>query len=315
MEGKQCCGYPRARVACCAVLSVLIAAAAITTTVVILTKAPDDIATIEKSESDSGTIGDFTVTRTAAFSSASSVVNGTLMFLDSTTDNSSTLSLTDFRIAATDCEELDIRLLGEASSMSSLAEGLLVVPLTGAANGTAADAAIDFTEMLGDDFDIDLYTQAALWCTTSDGTEEQLGSSVELATPTMEGGSMVVRQASLAGSGSYTAEGMVQILGTLSVVDGSAVMAYSMRFVDIDVSSGPDVFLYLTTDPEEPENVDAAGSLTVLLEEAVRGTFSFTGDFSQTVPDGFTTPEDYVAAVVWCDDFSVLFGSGLFEDV
>lgn len=157
MEGKKCCGYPRARVACCAVLSVLIAAAAITTTVVILTRPPDDIETIEKNESDSGaTPVDFTVPLSGTFSSSdSSVVNGTLMFLDSTTDNSSTLSLTDFMIAAMDCEELDIRLLGEASSTSLSAEGLLVVPLTGAANGTATD----LTEPLGDDFDFDLYTQ------------------------------------------------------------------------------------------------------------------------------------------------------------
>ena len=87
------------------------------------------------------------------------------------------------------------------------------------------------------------------------------------------------------------------------------------RFVDIEVSSGPDVFLYLTTDPDDPDDVDATGSLTVIVEGAERGTFSFTGNFSQTVPDGFTTPEDYVAAVVWCDQFSVFFGSGLFEDV
>ena len=161
MEGKKCCGYPRARVACCAVLSVLIAAAAITTTVVILTRAPDDIETIEKNESDSGTTPvDFTVPLSGSFSSSdSSVVNGTLMFLNSTTDDSSTLSLTDFMIAATDCEELDIRLLGEGSSTSSSAEGLLVVPLTGAANGTAADAVADLTEPLGDDFDFELYTQ------------------------------------------------------------------------------------------------------------------------------------------------------------
>lgn len=160
MDAKKCCGYPRNRVVGCAVLSVLIAAAAITTTVVLLTRAPDDIETIEKNESDSGTQGDFTITRTAAFSSDdSSVVSGTLMFLDATADNSSTLAISDFRIAATDCEELNLRLLGAASSTSSSAEGLFVVPLTGAANATSTDTAADFTEPLGDDFDIDLYTQ------------------------------------------------------------------------------------------------------------------------------------------------------------
>lgn len=164
MEGKQCCGYPRKKVACCGFLSLLIAAAAITTTVVLLTRPPDDIETIEKSEMDSEpTTGDFTVLRTASFAAAdSSAVNGTLMLLDVTADNSSLLSLTDLRIAATDCEGLDIRLLGEASSTSSSAPGLLVVPLTDASNITASDAGTDVTEELGDDFDVELYTQVIL---------------------------------------------------------------------------------------------------------------------------------------------------------
>lgn len=94
-----------------------------------------------------------------------------------------------------------------------------------------------------------------------------------------------------------------------------AHLALALRFEDIAVSAGPDVFLYLTTDANDPDDVDAEGSLTVLVEEAERGTFSFTGTFSQDVPDDFVSPETYVAAVVWCDQFSVLFGSGLFEDI
>ncbi|CAM9226784.1 unnamed protein product, partial [Sphacelaria rigidula] len=90
---------------------------------------------------------------------------------------------------------------------------------------------------------------------------------------------------------------------------------FVFRFQNIEVSSGPDVFLYLTTDSDDPDDVDAEGSLTVIVDGADRGTFSFTGNFSQTVPDGFVSPEDYVAAVVWCDQFDVFFGSGLFVDV
>lgn len=173
------------------------------------------------------------------------------------------------------------------------------------------------------------------------------------------------------------------------------------RFEDIEVSPGPDVYLYLTTDASEPNDVDAEGSLRVELDDSERGTFSFTGTFTQTtLPVGFVSPDEvslgsssqipttavptvpsvhllsqdrqvlvrlycrmpmhppnanflsrlayppppsraalccapspssllhsytarnadlsfsqYVAAVVWCDDFSVFFGSGLFEDV
>lgn len=73
--------------------------------------------------------------------------------------------------------------------------------------------------------------------------------------------------------------------------------------------------MYLTTDEDEPEDVNAEGSLRVYVEGAERGTFSFTGTYSQAVPDGFVSPEEYVAAVVWCDEFDVLFGSGLFVDM
>ena len=81
------------------------------------------------------------------------------------------------------------------------------------------------------------------------------------------------------------------------------------------MSSGPDVFIYLTTDEEDPEDVDADGSLRVLVDGAEGGTFSTLGTYSQDVPDGFISPDEYVAAVVWCDQFSVYFGSGLFVDM
>lgn len=48
---------------------------------------------------------------------------------------------------------------------------------------------------------------------------------------------MVVRQATLAGGGSYTTEGMVQILGTVSIVDDSTVTTYSMRCVGLAVGT------------------------------------------------------------------------------
>lgn len=65
------------------------------------------------------------------------------------------------------------------------------------------------------------------------------------------------------------------------------------RFEDIEVSSGPDVFLYLTTDESNPNDVDAEGSVRVELDDSERGTFSFTGTFTQTtLPDGFVGPDE-----------------------
>lgn len=59
------------------------------------------------------------------------------------------------------------------------------------------------------------------------------------------------------------------------------------------MSSGPDVFLYFTTDESDPDDVDAEGSLRVDLDDSDRGTFSFTGTFTQTtLPDGFVNPDE-----------------------
>lgn len=66
----------------------------------------------------------------------------------------------------------------------------------------------------------------------------------------------------------------------------------SHRFEDIEVDPGPDVFLYLTTDASDPDDVDADGTLRVELDESVEGTFSFTGTFTNTVPDDFVAPDE-----------------------
>lgn len=296
---KKWCGFPRKRVACGLASLIVIAVAVVV--IVVLTRPPDDIETQEKSEEDAAvTAGDLTVLRTAALSGTAA--QGTLSLLRVTADDSPFLALNDFAVTDSDCSEFEIR----------LDDGLEVVPLTADVVGGATD----FTEPLDVDFDPDLYEQAALWC-SSDAS--QLGETVDLVTPTtLEGAetAVVFRQATFVTTTSYTVEGLVQMVGTGSIVDDALVYTYSLRFEDIEVSSGPDVYLYLTTDEDNPDDVDAEGSLRVELDDSERGTFSFTGTFTQdTLPDGFVSPSEYVAAVVWCDDFSVFFGSGLFEDV
>lgn len=55
--------------------------------------------------------------------------------------------------------------------------------------------------------------------------------SAELITPTtLESGSMVIKEAILEGSGSYTTEGFVQIIGTGSIVDDALTTSYSLRY-------------------------------------------------------------------------------------
>lgn len=150
---KRCCGFPRKRVAYCGVITVLIAVAAIVT-VVLLTRPPDDIETVEKNDSDNVMAADeLTVIKTGVFSTDPSAVNGSLSLVQVMEDSSFLLAVNDFRIAATDCEELNVRLL--AATSTSSADGLLVVPLT----SVDATTTVDFTEPLGTDFDPDLYAQ------------------------------------------------------------------------------------------------------------------------------------------------------------
>lgn len=73
--------------------------------------------------------------------------------------------------------------------------------------------------------------------------------------------------------------------------------------------------MYLTTGEDEPEDVNAEGSLRVEVEGTERGTFSVNGTYNQAVPDEFVSPEEYVAAVVWRDTLDVYIGSGLFVDM
>lgn len=74
--------------------------------------------------------------------------------------------------------------------------------------------------------------QAVIWCAEAGSTGTQVGTIVDLTIPTtVAGGSTVIKEATLEGGGSYTTEGMVQILGTGSIVDNALVTDYSLRSV------------------------------------------------------------------------------------
>lgn len=155
LEGKTWCGYPRKRVLCCSLLTVLIAAAAIITTLVMVLRPPDDIETIEQTESeDALTAGDLTILKTATFPVSDTVVAGTLSLLEVSEDGSFYLALNDFSVSDA-CNELEVRLSDATSTSTAAASGVLAVPLS------VDDASItaDFTEPLDADFDVELYDQ------------------------------------------------------------------------------------------------------------------------------------------------------------
>lgn len=149
-EERKWCGYPRKRVGCGLATLAVIAAAIIIA--VVLTRPPDDIETVEKSEEDVPvTAGELTVLRTAAL--AGTGATGTLSLLQVTEDSSSFLALNGFVVDDAGCSAFEVR----------LDDGLEVIPLTAdIVGGTAAD----FTEPLDADFDADMFDQVSelfLW--------------------------------------------------------------------------------------------------------------------------------------------------------
>ncbi len=74
---------------------------------------------------------------------------------------------------------------------------------------------------------------------------------------------------------------------------------YILRFENFSVRNGPDLFVYLSTDP---------GSNDGLLLGGLKGT---DGAFNYDVPAG-TDIAQYKSAVVWCRQFAVLFATATF---
>jgi hypothetical protein len=77
--------------------------------------------------------------------------------------------------------------------------------------------------------------------------------------------------------------------------------AYTLRFEEFSVRNGPDLFVYLSTDPN-------GYSDDGLLLGELKGT---DGAFNYDVPEG-TDISRYKSAVVWCKAFSVLFATATF---
>jgi len=75
---------------------------------------------------------------------------------------------------------------------------------------------------------------------------------------------------------------------------------YTLRFENFSVRNGPDLFVYLSTDPN--------GSNDGLLLGDLKGT---DGAFNYDVPEG-TDIFRYKSAVVWCRQFAVLFATATF---
>jgi hypothetical protein len=76
---------------------------------------------------------------------------------------------------------------------------------------------------------------------------------------------------------------------------------YTVRFENFSVRNGPDLFVYLSTDPE------GLGDHSLNLG-GLKGT---DGAFNYDVPPG-TDVSQFKSAIVWCDEFAVLFATAPF---
>jgi hypothetical protein len=77
---------------------------------------------------------------------------------------------------------------------------------------------------------------------------------------------------------------------------------FVLRFEDFSIRNGPDLFVYLSSDPDAPS------------EDGIRlgGLKATDGAFNYEIPPG-TDVENLRYAMVWCDRFSVLFATAPLE--
>jgi hypothetical protein len=91
--------------------------------------------------------------------------------------------------------------------------------------------------------------------------------------------------------------------GTASVIEVQPGR-YHLRLEDFSVRNGPDLFVYLSPDPNGYQD----GALEL-------GRLKATdGDFGYDLPPG-ADPERYASAVIWCKQFSHLFATAPLEGV
>ncbi len=88
--------------------------------------------------------------------------------------------------------------------------------------------------------------------------------------------------------------------GTVQLVE-SNIGSQSVRFVDVSITDGPDLYIYLSKQSSFSGIYDGPGEYVSLGR-----TLKVTGNFTASVPDGVDGTE-YASVLVWCQSFSVLF--------
>ena len=103
-----------------------------------------------------------------------------------------------------------------------------------------------------------------------------------------------VMQDSTSRTGTFRSAGGYSVTGKVSLIESTDKLVLS--FEDFSSSSGPDLKVYLSKDTR-------ASSIINLGElKALKGNFNYEVDKSRYTPD-------FRHVLIWCEDFSVLFGS------
>ncbi len=139
---------------------------------------------------------------------------------------------------------------------------------------------------------------AAASPTASSEAATPAATEAATAAATASGQGSLVSMGELMGADMFhTGSGLVLLV---TAPDGSVIL----RFQDYEVRNGPDLFIYLTPDPDGDVHVDGAIELS-----AIRAT---QGNVNYEVPDG-VDPSTFRAAVIYCRAFSVLFAHAELE--
>ena len=114
-------------------------------------------------------------------------------------------------------------------------------------------------------------------------------------------------------SGTFSgADAAHDVSGTVTLYqDGDG---YFLRFENYQQTQGPDVFVYLTPAENPETSADVEAGTKVLVDGGADGGESTKeGTFTQRLPADFD-PGRYDGVSIWCDDFSVPFGSASLSD-
>ncbi len=133
---------------------------------------------------------------------------------------------------------------------------------------------------------------------SSPAPTEEAAATATAATATPSGQGSLISMGELMGADSFhTGSGQVLLV---RAPDGSAIL----RFQDYAVRNGPDLFIYLTPDPDG--DVFAEGAIELSEIRATQGNVNYE------VPDD-VDPSTFKAAVIWCKAFAVLFAHAELE--